>query len=110
MHNAPGSSSAPVLSQTSATTTWRRAAVIRCVEVIGEAARQVSEQTRRRAPDIPWSLITGMRNVLAHEYGTVDTEKVYDVVLQQVPLLLEHLRPLIAELEQQLGWREDDDG
>ena len=41
-----------------------QAAVIRCIEVIGEAARLVSEETRER-PEIPWSLITGMRNVLS---------------------------------------------
>ena len=48
-----------------------QAAVIRCIEVIGEAARLVSDETRARASEIPWTLITGMRNVLAHEYGTV---------------------------------------
>jgi uncharacterized protein with HEPN domain len=51
--------------------------VIRCIEVIGEAARLVSDETRRRAADIPWTLITGMRNVLAHAYGTVLLDKVY---------------------------------
>ncbi len=65
-----------------------QAAVVRCIEVIGEAARLVSEDTRRRAPEIPWSLITGMRHVLAHEYGTVDLERVYGVVTEQVPRLL----------------------
>lgn len=87
-----------------------QAAVIRCVEVIGEAARAVSEQTRDRAPKIPWPLITGMRNVLAHEYGTVDVEKVYDVVVEHLPVLLDHLRPLIAELEKEAGWQENDGG
>lgn len=85
-------------------------AVIRCVEVIGEAARLVSERTRQRAPQIPWPLITGMRNVLAHEYGTVDLEKVYDVVKRQLPELLTHLRELIADLEKEVGWREDEGG
>ena len=40
-----------------------QAAVIRCVEVVGEAARQVSEDTRRRATGIPWAQIVGMRNI-----------------------------------------------
>jgi len=85
-------------------------AVIRCVEVIGEAARLVSEDTRRRAPDIPWTLIIGMPNVLAHEYGTVDLEKVYDVVLHDLPELLTRIPGLIAELEQEVGWRDDEGG
>ncbi len=82
-------------------------AVIRCVEVIGEAARLVSEQTRKRAPEIPWQLIIGMRNVLAHEYGTVDLEKLYSVVSDDMPELLSRIRPLISELEQEVGWHDD---
>jgi len=79
-------------------------AVIRCVEVIGEAARLVSEATRQRAPGIPWPLITGMRNVLVHEYGTVDLEKVYEVVTVHLPQLLTHLAALIPALEKDVGW------
>ncbi|MFW6119244.1 MAG: DUF86 domain-containing protein [Planctomycetota bacterium] len=85
-------------------------AVIRCVEVIGEAARLVSEQTRNRAPEIPWKLIIGMRNVLAHEYGTVDLEKVYSVVTDDMPELLSRIRPLIAELEREVGWHDGEGG
>jgi uncharacterized protein with HEPN domain len=81
-----------------------QAAVIRCIEVIGEAARLVSEETRHRAPEIPWALITGMRNVLAHEYGTVLLDKVYEVVTDHLPDLLERLAPLIAALEEDVGW------
>ena len=81
------------------------AAVIRCVEVVGEAARRVSEDTRQRAPEIPWPLITGMRNVLAHEYGTVVLDKVYEVVTDHLPDLLTHLAPLIESLEHDVGWQ-----
>ena len=83
-------------------------AVIRCVEVIGEAARLVSEETRRRAPDIPWGLITGMRHVLAHDYGTVDPPTVHRVVEEHIPQLLAQLCTLIAELEHEVGWQESD--
>jgi len=86
-----------------------QAAVVRCIEVIGEAARLVSEDTRRRAPETPWPLITGMRHVLAHDYGTVDLERVYRVVTEQLPELLTHLRTLIANLEQEVGWSKDDE-
>lgn len=85
-----------------------QAAVIRCVEVIGEAARSVSEDTRRRAPEIPWPLITGMRNVLAHEYGTVVLDKIYEVVTDHLSELLAQLSPLIESLEQDVGWQPDD--
>ena len=84
-----------------------QAAVIRCVEVIGEAARLVSENTRKRAPAIPWPLITGMRHVLAHDYGTVDLDRVYDVVKNYLPDLLTHLRALIAALEKDADWKDE---
>lgn len=83
-------------------------AVVRCVEVIGEAARLVSDPTRQLAPEIPWPLIVGMRHVLAHDYGTVDLDKVYSVVTEHVPLLIPKLETLIAELEKRVGWRDSD--
>ncbi len=84
-----------------------QAAVIRCVEVVGEAARQVSQDTRARAPEIPWSQVIGMRNVLAHDYGVVDPERIHAVVTQHLPLLLARLKPLLAALEADVGWREE---
>jgi uncharacterized protein with HEPN domain len=81
-----------------------QAAIIRCVEVIGEAARLVSEDTRQRAPGIPWALIVGMRNILAHDYTAVDLEKVYSVATQHLPTLLAQLAVLIPELERVVGW------
>ncbi|MEW6267471.1 MAG: HepT-like ribonuclease domain-containing protein [Thermodesulfobacteriota bacterium] len=85
-----------------------QAAVIRRVEVIGEAARQVSEETRRRVPDIPWSLIVGMRHVLAHDNGAVDIERVYSAVTENLPELIERLGGLIASLERVVGWPKGD--
>ncbi len=81
-----------------------QSAVIRCVEVVGEAARLVSDDTRRRAPNIAWPEIIGMRNVLAHEYGTVVLDRVYEVVVDHLPELLAQLTPLIASLERDVGW------
>ena len=80
-------------------------ATIRCIEVIGEAARLVSEETRKRAPEIPWPLIIGMRHVLAHDYGTVDLERVYNVVPHQLPDLLPRLQALIMALEKDTNWQ-----
>jgi uncharacterized protein with HEPN domain len=49
-----------------------------------------------------------MRNVLAHDYGAVDLAKVYVVASRHLPELLEHLGPLIASLERDLGWTNDE--
>jgi len=84
-----------------------QAAVVRCVEVIGEAARLVSEDTRARTPGIPWPLIVGMRHILAHDYAAVNLDKVHAVVTEHLPALLEELDTAIAVLERQTGWTED---
>jgi len=84
-----------------------QSAVVRCVEVIGEAARLVSDQTRRRVPGIPWTLIVGMRHILAHDYGVVNLDKVHDVVTRHVPALIAELEPLIAALEHDVGWSDE---
>jgi Uncharacterized conserved protein len=86
-----------------------QAAVIRCVEVIGEAAKLVSDETRSRETGIPWRLVIGMRNVLAHDYGVVMPEKVYEVVTEHVPELLERLVLLITALEVDVGWDDADE-
>lgn len=83
-----------------------QAAVIRSIEVIGEAAKQISAGSRHLAPEIPWPLIVGMRNVLIHDYGTIDIEKVYDVVKEYLPGLLQSLVRVITEIEREVGWNE----
>ena len=85
-----------------------QSAIVRCVEVVGEAARLVSEETRLRAPGIPWSLIVGMRHVLAHDYGVVNLDKVCDVVKGHLPSLVAERTPLIRALEADVGWTEDE--
>lgn len=87
-----------------------QAAVVRCVEVVGEAARLVSDETRERSQSIPWKLIVGMRHVLAHDYGTVMLDKVYEVVTVHLPDLLVQIEPLIAALERDVGWSGDASG
>lgn len=84
-----------------------QSAVVRCVEVIGEAARLVSEETRLLAPGIPWPLIVGMRNVLAHDYGVVSLDRVYEVATRHLEPLIAELFPLIKALETEVGWTED---
>ena len=81
-----------------------QAAVVRCVEVIGEAARLVSDGARRRCLSIPWPLIVGTRNIVAHNYGAVDLDRVYRIVKEDLPNLIKNLDPLIKELERETHW------
>lgn len=68
-----------------------RRAMERCLQNIGEAAAHLSGHVRSGYPDIPWSDIVGLRNVLAHEYGAIDYERLWDIATVDVPLLVEQL-------------------
>jgi len=71
-------------------------AVIKLLEIIGEAARRLSEDTRTAAPGIAWGDIAGMRNVLVHQYWEVDLEPVWLAVKGDIPQLVETVRILLA--------------
>lgn len=70
-------------------------AIIRCVEIVGEAAGRVPVAIRRRYSKVPWAQIIGMRNRLVHGYDIVDYDIVWSTVTRDLP-------PLISELEKLL--------
>ncbi len=69
-------------------------AVIRRVEIIGEAAGNLSEETKASLPNLPWRDMTDMRNFLIHQYGDVDPQVVWDTVKLDLPPLIEELERL----------------
>jgi uncharacterized protein with HEPN domain len=72
-------------------------AVIRNLEVIGEAVRNLSSEVRRRHPEIPWRSVTALRNVLIHEYFGVDVEIVWRVVKRRLPTLKRSVDRLLGK-------------
>ena len=70
-------------------------AVIRCLEIIGEAARRLKPETRASLPGVPWKSIIAMRNVMSHEYDEVDLAVIWGVVQRDLPELLRNIEPLI---------------
>jgi uncharacterized protein with HEPN domain len=75
-----------------------RYAVIRAVEIVGEAATRISDETRERLSTLPWRQIIGMRHVVIHGYDAIKLDVVVDVVRNRMPLL-------IAEISKVLGDR-----
>jgi len=73
-------------------------AVIRQIEIIGEAARRVSEEMRSENVQIPWQDIAGMRNKLIHDYFGVDIEKVWLTVKKDLPLLKAQINRILKTL------------
>lgn len=71
--------------------------LIKCIEIVGEAASRVTSETQRRAPEIPWQDIVGMRNRLIHAYYDIDLDRVWDTVLDDLPPLIDSLERLTAE-------------
>ena len=78
-------------------------AVIRNIEVIGQAVKGISEQTRSLEPAVPWRQIAGMRDKLIHEYFGVDLDLVWDVVERELPLLVPRLEKLSRRLAADRG-------
>ncbi len=72
-------------------------AVIRSIEVIGEAAVNVSKEFKEMHPDIPWKEIAGMRNWLIHAYFDVDYNHIWGTVQKDLPVLVPQLKKLLNE-------------
>jgi uncharacterized protein with HEPN domain len=73
-------------------------AVIRSLEVMGEAAKRVPEGIRANYPEIPWKRMAGMRDKLIHEYAGVDLETVWDVATEELPAI----KPMLERLKENL--------
>jgi uncharacterized protein with HEPN domain len=75
-----------------------RSAVERQIEVIGEAARGVSDAFKKIHSDVPWDKIMRQRHVLAHHYGEIEDERMWRVATIHIPVLIGQLEPLIPPM------------
>lgn len=72
-------------------------AVVKNIEIIGEASNMLTEEFRNAHPDTPWKLVNGMRNYIVHEYFQVDNNVVWDVITGDLLLLEKQIIAYIME-------------
>lgn len=70
-------------------------ALMKEIEIVGEAASRISTSMKERHPDIPWSAIVGMRNRLIHAYADIDLEVVWSTVTSDLPRLVKMVKALL---------------
>ena len=79
-----------------------RNAVAMCVLQIGELAKHLSDEYKQRTcAEIPWHQIQGLRNVVAHEYGNVDSDSLWETITEDIPQLCDFCKEQIAQIEEQ---------
>ena len=71
------------------------ARIIKSIEIIGEAAAKVTDETRNKYPFMPWASIVAMRNRLIHVYFDIDLDRVWDTITDDLPPLIEQLEKII---------------
>lgn len=74
-------------------------AVIRSLEIMGEAAKKIPNDMRKKYPDVPWKEMAGIRDKLIHEYHGVDLEIIWKVVKEELPPVKPNIAKLLNEFE-----------
>ncbi len=72
-------------------------AVVRTIEIIGEAVKNIPQKIRREYPDIPWREMAGMRDKVIHEYFGVDSKIVWETVKRRIPMISPLFKKLLKE-------------
>lgn len=79
--------------------TQKQDAVIRRLEIIGQAVKGLSQEVRDQHPEVPWRQIAGARDILTHEYFRVDLELAWDMVHHNVPELKQNIEEILADMK-----------
>jgi len=74
-------------------------AVIRALEIVGEAASQITKSFQSKHPEIQWRAIVGMRNRLIHAYFNIDYDIVWQAVRHEIPQLIKDLENILNNIE-----------
>lgn len=72
-------------------------AVIRNLEVIGEAAKNIPNDIRNRYPSVEWKRVGGLRDILIHQYFGIDLDIIWDIVINKLPILSTQIQQILEE-------------
>lgn len=73
-------------------------AVMRNFKIVGEAVRNLSEELRQKYPDVEWQQISGFRNILIHAYWSVDNERVWGIIQNNLPTFKNRVEEILETL------------
>jgi uncharacterized protein with HEPN domain len=73
-------------------------AVVRALEILGEAAKRIPQEVRDAHPDVPWRAMTGIRDKLIHDYVSVNLEIVWKTVLEDLPVIAPSIDRIIESI------------
>lgn len=76
-----------------------RFASVKQIEIIGEAANNISEEVKNKFTEIQWRQITGLRHVLVHEYFGVDNRLIWQIIIDDIPALKVNIKEVLSSLE-----------
>jgi len=86
-------------SQDNFETKWiEQDAIIRNLEIIGEAVVNISDNLKQRYPNVFWKELRGMRNVVTHQYFGVELGEIWSTVINDIPLLKEQIQQIIEDI------------
>jgi len=74
-------------------------AIVRNLEILGEAAKNIPEHVKRKKPELEWKKVAGLRDIITHAYFGVDADIIWDVVKNKIPILKEKILELLSESE-----------
>jgi uncharacterized protein with HEPN domain len=76
-----------------------RFASVKQIEIIGEAANHISDETKEKFSEIQWRQITGFRHVLVHEYFGIDSRLIWQIIVDDIPSLKINIKEVLLSME-----------
>jgi uncharacterized protein with HEPN domain len=77
-------------------------AIVRCIEIVGEAAKKIPKRLRTEYPDIPWKKMAGMRDKMIHEYFGIDLEILWKVTKDEMPALKKSIKNMLDNMNKKV--------